>query len=204
MTTSHKTRSSYVGNPEAAGRSCACGKACRPHTMFCGDECRFWAKVQKGPGCWLWIGSRSGGRKGKTYGQFSIDRDGTRVGIGAHIYAYELTHGPVPAGLSIRHTCDVPLCVRNDGEFGHLLVGDHTENMRDAVKRGRLHVAHPGRQQLTPEQIYALRARVASGETHVRVANDYGISETFVTLLMQGKRRQYDAPLQTPAAKKVG
>ena len=29
---------------------------------------RFWSKVEKGPGCWLWTGSRCG--SGRNYGQF--------------------------------------------------------------------------------------------------------------------------------------
>lgn len=60
---------------------------------------RFWAKV--GPptasGCRPWLGvvDPTG------YGQFSIGRRSLR----AHRVAYELTFGPIPAGLTIDHVC---------------------------------------------------------------------------------------------------
>lgn len=72
-------------------------------------EDRFWAKVNKhGPRgrrgrCWLWT---AGTRKG--YGAFRV---GGRQRP-AHVVAYELEVGPVPAGLMLDHTCRQTLCVR--------------------------------------------------------------------------------------------
>lgn len=64
----------------------------------------FWTRVLKTPsGCWLWTGGLNGGG----YGSFSVGRKG----IGAHRFAYELVHGPIPKGLTIDHFCRTRRCV---------------------------------------------------------------------------------------------
>jgi hypothetical protein len=95
---------------------------------------RFWPKVQKSDGCWLWTGARSG-----EYGSVYVG-GGTQH---AHRAAYELTYGRVAAGVEVCHTCDTPLCVRPD----HLFLGTHSENMQDMVSKGR-HVAQAQREAL--------------------------------------------------------
>jgi HNH endonuclease len=153
---------------------------------------RFWAKVRKGDGCWLWTGPRyAQGR----YGQFTTNSDGVRLHWSAHVFAYTIEKGAVPHGLEVRHSCDNGLCVNP----AHLLVGTRKQNMEDAQLRGRLHVPRPGRQQITVDDICTIRSRVIAGEHQFRVAADFGISKTFVSLLMKGKRRQYDAPLDLKA-----
>jgi hypothetical protein len=64
-----------------------------------GQEERFWAKVAKADGCWLWTGAKDT----SGYGNFQ--------GIGAHRIAYQLTVGPIPEGLTIDHLCRVRACV---------------------------------------------------------------------------------------------
>ena len=65
---------------------------------------RFWMKVQKGAGCWQWIGGASEG-----YGQFTDNGRGkTHV---AHRLSYELTVGPIPDGMQLDHQCRNTLCV---------------------------------------------------------------------------------------------
>jgi hypothetical protein len=85
---------------------------------------RFWAHIQKTEGCWLWTGSTTP----YGYGNFSL---GHRRYVGAHVFAWEQEHGPVPPGMEVCHECDVPRCVR------HLFLGTHTENMRDMAAKGR-------------------------------------------------------------------
>ena len=77
-------------------------------------EIRFWAKVNKnGPianpkldRCWIWTGAKND----DGYGAFTpiIPRPQLR----AHRYAYELTIGPIPSGLTLDHLCFVRHCVR--------------------------------------------------------------------------------------------
>lgn len=94
---------------------------------------RFWEKVDKncspvrdlGP-CWEWIGAvRSNG-----YGVIRGDNGRT---LRAHRVSYEMTVGPIPDGLDLRHHCDNRRCVNP----AHLAPGTRLENMRDAVERGR-------------------------------------------------------------------
>jgi hypothetical protein len=50
---------------------------------------------------------------------------------GAHRVAYELAYGPVPAGLTVDHTCTNPACIR----YEHLQAVTHAENCRRAAER---------------------------------------------------------------------
>lgn len=65
-------------------------------------EERFWAKVQRGGGCWLWTGATAA----TGYGMFD--------GRTAHRTSYQLTVGPIEPGLVIDHLCRVRNCVRPD------------------------------------------------------------------------------------------
>lgn len=67
-------------------------------------DIRFWSKVSKTSGCWIWTGSiRPNG-----YGQ--VRRNGKNYK--AHRWAYELENGPIPDGLHIDHLCRVKACAR--------------------------------------------------------------------------------------------
>jgi hypothetical protein len=64
---------------------------------------RFWSKAKRTDGCWPFDGTK----RPDGYRQLGIGSltDGTRRNVLAHRYAYELTHGPVPAGLTVDHEC---------------------------------------------------------------------------------------------------
>lgn len=64
---------------------------------------RYWARVQKGPGCWLWTGSCDG-----RYGHFWESKEKSPM---AHRYSYEALVGPIPEGAVIDHICHNTLCV---------------------------------------------------------------------------------------------
>ncbi len=70
-------------------------------------EARFWAKVEKGAGCWEWTGSKC-----KGHGHLGVE--GRTVY--AHRFSYELLVGPIPEGLVIDHMCHNKACVNP----GHL------------------------------------------------------------------------------------
>lgn len=120
-------------------RFCVCGRAlseratncrwCRPYSTRPLAE-RFWEKVDKSGDCWLWTG-RPDGRMG--YGRIREGVAGSATLL-AHRVAWELAFGPVPAGLDVCHTCDIPLCVRPD----HLFLGTTLDNMADAKAKGRM------------------------------------------------------------------
>ncbi len=65
---------------------------------------RFWEKVNKTEGCWLWTGCCD---KRDGYGIFRV-KDGKRR---AHIFAYETLVGPIHEGKELDHLCHNPSCV---------------------------------------------------------------------------------------------
>lgn len=94
-------------------------------------ESRFWSKVQKGNGCWLWTSARSGGSHGNAYGFFWVG--GKKRSEFAHRVSYKLHKGPINDGMCVMHSCDNPLCVNPE----HLSIGTNTDNLQDAAKKGR-------------------------------------------------------------------
>jgi hypothetical protein len=79
-------------------------------------EERFWAKVHKTEGCWVWTAPTNGG-----YGHIAIDG---RCRM-AHRVAYEWSVGPIPAGLVIDHLCRNRACVNP----AHMEVVTHQVNI---------------------------------------------------------------------------
>jgi hypothetical protein len=83
---------------------------------------RFWAKVEKTAGCWLWTASKD--RQG--YGYFDHGK--------AHRFSYVLHYGLIStAKPCVLHRCDNPSCVRPE----HLWIGTRQENMVDRDSKGR-------------------------------------------------------------------
>lgn len=89
---------------------------------------RFWSKVDRSEpdNCWPWLGSSKPGG----YGQFAATPNTTKS---AHRTAYELTHGAIPVGMFVCHTCDNTTCCNP----AHLTVGSQADNMRHVVSRQR-------------------------------------------------------------------
>lgn len=117
---------------------------------------RFWARVKKDDGCWLWMGGLRDSRPGRDYGMVWVDgrnRSAAQV-------AWELAWGvPFPQGMDACHHCDVPRCVRPE----HIFPGTAADNARDAETKGRLvhdakrrpiSVCRRGGHPYTPENTY--------------------------------------------------
>lgn len=122
---------------------------------------RFWNKVDKTDGCWLWTGRPLA----DGYGQFGGRR--------AHRVAWELTYGPVQRGLCVLHHCDTPLCVRPS----HLFDGTKRENSRDMARKGR-----QWKQKITPSTAAQIRAAYERGVTRqVDLAARFGVDQTTIS-----------------------
>ena len=100
--------------------------------------------------CWPWTGAANG-------------RYGTVKSAGrpllTHRVAWELTHGPIPAGIQVCHKCDNPICVRPT----HLFLGTQRDNIADMDRKGR-------RPKPSPERIAALPRGEAWRQRHPRQA----------------------------------
>jgi hypothetical protein len=144
----------------------------RNHVHLRPIEERLWAKVDRGEGCWIWRGSTVP----KGYGKIGRGRRGDGYAY-AHRVAWELGHGPIPAGMAVMHSCDNPPCCRPD----HLSLGTLAANNHDMATKGR-HAA-----KLTLEQALEVRAAIASGESQRSVARRLGVYPQVVLHARRGK-----------------
>lgn len=101
-------------------------------------ESRFWSKVRKTDGCWLWIGGKGHNGYGTLYVAGAANRQ-----MKAHRLSWRIHFGTIPGGLWVLHHCDNPPCVRPD----HLFLGNRSDNMKDAGRKGR--VCTIGKSRLT-------------------------------------------------------
>lgn len=136
---------------------------------------RFWTKVNKTSGCWLWTGARL--KRG--YGSFGVGDKQTRR---AHRASWEMANGPIPQGMEVCHQCDTPLCVRPD----HLFLGTHRENMIDCMNKGRIS-RHGTPRKLTPGAVSEMRRLRASGAKLTPLAHQFGVSKATVWAVIQGE-----------------
>lgn len=93
-------------------------------------EVRFWKYVEFEPnsGCWLW----SGGVAHLGYGTIGLGSRAMKK-ISAHRASWQIHYGPIPAGMSVLHRCDIPCCVNP----AHLFLGTQADNMADKSRKGR-------------------------------------------------------------------
>lgn len=139
-------------------------------------EQRFWTKVVKGDFCWNWTAATFA----KGYGAFQ--------GKIAPRVAWELTHGPIPAGLWVLHHCDNPRCVRPD----HLFLGDHAANTQDMVskQRGKKSASHrpdSHAKKLTAEDVQAIRQSVGRGMSSTDIAKSYNVTSGTIRQILTGR-----------------
>ncbi len=146
---------------------------------------RFWSKVRKGSGCWLWLGARNNYRGG--YGCFR--RKSPRKMVRAHRYAWEMVKGLIPTGKAVLHHCDNPPCVRPN----HLFLGTDLDNVRDMVIKGR--ARHDGRKpqgeehgasKLTDSDVRIIRTERNRGVLYAVLARRFGVGETAIRNIVKG------------------
>lgn len=153
---------------------------------------RLWRRVDRSGDCWEWQGCRHPTRG---YGQ--IGRGGKGAGlVETHRASWEVTYGPIPAGLFVLHSCDNPPCVRPD----HLSLGTPADNVRDMQSKGRaargFMLPHT---RLSDEQVAEIRRRYVREFERYRygwrsngadLAKEFGISRGYVDQLVRGLYRR--------------
>lgn len=102
------------------------------------------------------------------YGKFGYGHRNHTVE--SHRMAYLLTHGSIPIGKEVCHSCDNRACCNP----AHLFLGTHKENMEDMARKGRgygqAHSSPPvtrgekhGMAKLTDADVLAIREAAAKG-----------------------------------------
>jgi hypothetical protein len=130
-----------------------------------------------GAGCWLWQGKPNGRGATASYGRFATG-GGNKGRIMAHRFSYEKAFGPIPHGLCVCHSCDIPRCVNPK----HLFLGTVAENNRDAFLKGRIRRgAAVGTAKLNEQQVKEIIAAPYHRRVRVELAKKYGISIHTVT-----------------------
>ena len=141
----------------------------------------FWSNVDKSGECWLWTRCLAGG-----YGQ--LDFMGKRTK--AHRVAWELTRGPIPAGVGphgtcVLHRCDTRACVNP----AHLFLGTNAENVEDRNrKRRQASGERQGNSKLTRVLVDIIRTSHASGVfSKAELGRWFGVTAENIGLIVNGK-----------------
>lgn len=161
---------------------CSFKGLCRDR-RFCSRECsgvasnrnrvyapvaRFWEKVRRTDGCWLWTGAKmpSG------YGSASVGRQKHQS---AHRASWEIHFGAIPPGIQVCHHCDNRLCVRPD----HLFLGTPKDNIQDMISKDRHSRGERRRNhKLTDSVVRIIRD---SRLSNVALAKRFGVSPSAVS-----------------------
>ena len=135
-------------------------------------------------GCWLWLKALNT----IGYGVFGC---GGYKGY-AHRYSYSyFKKKPIPKGMHVCHSCDMPCCVNPD----HLWLGSRSDNMRDC-KRKRRHASDKvttnyaradrgSAAKLTWEQVREIRDN-PDKLTQRKLAARYGVVQSTIFQILQG------------------
>lgn len=141
----------------------------------------FWKKVQKTDTCWLYTGYRDRNGYGLAYaGKRAGDPSPTFY---AHRLSYVLTHGSIPTGMVVMHSCDVPNCVNPD----HLRLATQTENIADRVRKGRNKTESPRTRKISTHDVKTIRA---SSEGSMTLALRFGVCQSHINHIRRGSRRK--------------
>ena len=149
-------------------------------------ETRFWMRSgyvdPRTNDCMLWMGHRTA----QGYGQMKDAKGKVHY---AHRVAYELTHGPIPEGMVIRHRCPEanggpnPSCCRP----GHLEIGTYSDNAMDIQVDGRQQVIDPP----CTHVVRGLRHLYKSGKFSQRQLSEFlfggGMHQPTVQRIVSGK-----------------
>jgi hypothetical protein len=139
-------------------------------------------------GCWIFMGALNE----TGYGIVGTGGRG-QPNDRSHRITYRHFCGPIPQGMFVCHTCDVPSCCNPE----HLFLGTPKENSRDMINKGRnsppprnSHVVgsvHPG-SKLTEAQVVVIRELYKRGETQQQIANMYGVARQTISKVVNHKR----------------
>ena len=167
----------FKSNPYRAERARFCSHACRA-SMPLEKKLQLIGWRYAPSGCWLWEYRFNAGGYGV------LGHGGGEVL--AHRASWIKYRGPIPDGMDVLHACDVRPCINPD----HLFLGTDADNVADMDAKGRRYVLR-GEEQgaaiLTEEQVSDIRSRPKGYGTGVRLAREFGVSPSLISLVRLGK-----------------
>lgn len=134
--------------------------------------------------CVIWPYATAGNRN---YGAVSI---GGRRSY-THALVLERRVGPRPDGHVAAHgPCNAPRCMN----YRHLRWATHVENNADKQRDGTIMrgAACPAA-KLTDDDVRVIRRRLASGETHTRIAADFKVAQSQISAINTGRQWRHVA-----------
>lgn len=146
---------------------------------------RFWAKVKKTDGCWLWMGHLARGGYGLAYAGKHPSGRGS-INHYAHRIAHALVNGDVPAGAVVMHSCDVPDCVNPE----HLSIGTQQENIADRDLRGRTKKTSRSIRKIDTQGVHDIRTRRDISARDF--ARQFGVCPSHINRIRRGEKRKVD------------
>lgn len=137
---------------------------------------RFWKKVRKTDGCWIWTGEiRHDG-----YGKFQINYGR----YGAHRVSWVIAGNVLSENLLILHSCHNPACVNPS----HLKLGTNEENMKERNSLNRQARGEKmGNAKLTAKKVLTIRKLVADGRTALSIGKEFGVHAETIKAIIKGK-----------------
>lgn len=172
-----------------------CGKSFeieyyRKRAVFCSMLCRrsvspvqrFWDKVNKTDGCWLWTGSTDS----DGYGVLTVNYTTKK----AHRISWELhNRAKLGSNVCVLHSCDNPRCVNPE----HLFAGTHLDNSNDKVsKRRHVFGTNCHTTKLKESDVLDIRHKYSSGNfTMNAIAREYGVSGVNISAIVKGETWKY-------------
>lgn len=169
-------------------------------------------RVNEETGCWEWQKYRQV-PPNLPYGRITVAKR-SRM---AHRVMYEMKVGAIPKGLCVLHRCDNPPCCNPDHLFlGTKTENIADRDAKGRTARGEKHgrrtkpertargsrngsCTHPGirkgerngRAKLTVAEVDEIKRRYAAGGTSLRrLAGEFGVNFTSISLIVRGKTWQ--------------
>lgn len=132
-------------------------------------------------GCWIWT-------KSKQHNGYGVLRVRPHHNRGAHRWSYIAFKGEIPDGHDVCHKCDVRACVNPD----HLFVGTRSDNIKDAVAKGRMNLRARARGEnqhaakLTEKKVIEILQKLREGRSRRSLAAEYGVSYALIAFIHRG------------------